>query len=149
MMKTMLGDRAAQLPDMGMTQTIGLAIGVCVVIAGIIMLIGSINLLRRKRSGVKLLRIWVVLRLILAIVGLAFAWLTFDAQVSLAQAMLDMQNQQIIEAGGEARQMSREALQWQTSIQTIFYTGLVVVYPVVLGWLLTGRRVRDDIATWE
>jgi len=63
------------------------------------MVIGAVNLLRRRRSGVSKLKLWVVLRLILILISIGVFILTSSAQISMARSQQDYVNDMLRERG--------------------------------------------------
>lgn len=64
------------------------AMAVVVLVIGIFMLVGSIRLLQRKRSGLSLLKTWSVFRLAMVLVALVVSILIAPAQIEFERSMI-------------------------------------------------------------
>lgn len=123
----------------------------------ILLLMGAIGLLRRKPSSVRLLRTWVVLAIVSTVVniGIGFAAIgpNIEIQKSIQEAVLD----KVKEDGGDPdapqfadlqkddEAMRREAIR----NLAIFGGGLPMIYPLIVGFLLTGKRRSAQVEQWS
>ena len=152
----MLGDFLASLGGLDVEippviKAIGVGLAAMTFIAGLIMLMGAIHLLRRRRAGPKLLKAWVVLRLILIAVGFSTMFITAPAQIEFQRTMLEAQNERVREAGREdlVKPIDDESI-WRTHmIQGVIMTGITAIYPVFIGIWLSRRPIKDEVAKWE
>jgi len=120
-------------------------------IIGIIMVIGAVNLLRRRRSGVSKLKLWVVLRLILILISIGVFILTSSAQISMARSQQDYVNDMLRERGlnDRVKEKSDQEL-WNSSlIKTGVATGANLIYPLFLGLYLSRKKVTEEISYWS
>ena len=124
-----------------------------------VLAIGAIGLLRRRRFGVQATLTWAAARLILLLVASIYGWLTLPAQVDRQMELMD---RRVAEArgssGGGSRSVSisvgggsgldREAmLRW--SKMAFAGSALAIgAMPVATAWILTNRRRREEIAGW-
>lgn len=137
-----------------------LAFGGVAILLGVVLAIGAIGLLRRRRFGVQATLAWAAARLVLLLVASIYGWLALPAQVD---RQMELMEQRVAEArgssgggsrsvsisvGGGAGGMDREAmLRWS---KMAFVAGILVVgaMPVAAAWILTSRRRREEIAGW-
>jgi hypothetical protein len=124
--------------------------GLLLLIAGIMLIVGSIGTLRRKRSGPGVIKAWVLYRLILLIVGAAATILTAPAQVQFQRSMLEAQQQRINESGGQMNvaNVTDEQIWRRAMISMAVMTLLFAAYPVFLGVFLSRRKITSEIAEW-
>ena len=117
---------------------------------GILLLVGAINLLRRRRSGVSLLKTWAVLRLVLVLVGLVGVILTMPAQVEVQRSMLEQTNEILREQGQAARiqEIDEEKIRQKVILTSVIMSGVVAAYPLFLGFWLSRRKVGDEVSQW-
>jgi len=151
-----LSEPAAAAAAVGPVQWV---LGGLAILLGILLAVGAVGLLRRRRWGVRATTAWVVARLLLLLVAGVHGWLTLPRQVD---AQMSMMEEQLAEArsgdgaAGGSRSvrvragggLDREAmLTWST---LAFVGGVVVTgtFPVVTGWILSNRRRREEIAAW-
>ncbi len=123
-------------------------------VLGIILLMGGILTIRRRRRGPKLVSFWVVARLALLLVGVAFAFLTLDLNLKYQERVQDavvelMRNNDVpedqIEASIPGRGMTRQSMiTW-----TLAFGGILAIYPVIAGLMLSGRGVREELQDWS
>ncbi len=117
---------------------------------GILLLVGAINLLRRRRSGVSLLKAWAVLRLVLVLVGLVAAILIMPAQVDMQRSIAEQTNEKLRDAGRTAsiQEIDDEKIQRQLIRTSVIMSGVVAGYPLFLGFWLSRRKVGDEVSQW-
>ncbi len=118
---------------------------------GILMFVGAVNLLRRRRSGPTLLRVWAVSRLLLIVVGLGTAIMLAPAQVKLQRSLLDQQNDRFREAGMESRvkEKTDEELRQGVIRTGVIFLSVTAVYPFFLGLWLSRRKVAEEVQQWK
>lgn len=126
-----------------------LALGAANLILGVMMLVGAVALLRRRRSGVTLLLRWAVLRMGLLLIGAVVNVLTVPSQIELQKTMMAAGNEQRVVNDMEPAPIPSDAeLHRNMIIQTAVVTGLFAVYPMFLGFYLSRRKVRAQIEHW-
>ncbi len=136
-----------------------LALGGVAMLLGVVLAIGALGLLKRRRFGVHATLTWAAARLVLLLVAGTYGWLTLPAQVDQQMELMD---RRIAEArggsGGGSRSVTisvgggggldREAmLRWSK----LMFVGSILVIgamPVATAWILTNRRRREEIAGW-
>jgi hypothetical protein len=123
-------------------------------ILGVVMLVGSINLLRRRRSGPRLLRMWVILRLLLIIVALSLAIPMLPIDVQMARQS-EAHIEEVRREHGDGWWLPDTSTQTDDQIaRSSFRNGAIAsaafaAYPVFLGFFLTRRRIEDEVARWS
>jgi hypothetical protein len=126
------------------------ALVLCGLILGIVLLSAAVQLLRRKRSGVKLHLRWAMLRMILILLAATTTLFTGKASVDFEKARLDAQNRLMEERGGQAMKIpSDEALHRRTILTTAGFSAAQAIYPLFIGFYLSRRRIREQIAHWS
>jgi hypothetical protein len=136
-----------------------LALGGVAMLLGVVLAIGALGLLKRRRFGVHATLTWAAARLVLLLFAGTYGWLTLPAQVDQQMELMD---RRIAEArgssGGGSRSVTisvgggggldREAmLRWSK----LMFVGSILVIgamPVATAWILTNRRRREEIAGW-
>ena len=118
---------------------------------GILMFVGAVNLLRRRRSGPSLLRAWSVIRLVLIVVGLGTAIVLAPAQVELQRSLLEQQNDRLREAGMESRvkEKTDDELRQAAIRNGVIASGVFAMYPFFLGLWLSRRKVTEQVQHWN
>ncbi|MEE8155129.1 MAG: hypothetical protein V3T53_09285 [Phycisphaerales bacterium] len=142
-------DLDMEIPASLMAVQIGLAtLTFCV---GILMFIGAVNLLRRRRSGPSLLRVWSVIRLVLIVVGLGVAVMLAPAQVGIERWQLDVANEKHREAGRADRVKERTDDELRQTVITkgVIASGVGAMYPFFLGLWLSRRKVTEEVKHWK
>ncbi len=115
------------------------------------MFVGAVNLLRRRRSGPSLLRVWSVIRLVLIVVGLGTAIVLAPAQVELQRSLLEQQNDRLREAGMESRvkEKTDDELRQAAIRNGVIASGVFAAYPFFLGLWLSRRKVTEEVQHWK
>ncbi len=136
-----------------------LAFGSVAILLGVVLAIGAIGLLRRRRFGVQATLTWAAARLILLLVASIYGWLTLPAQVDRQMELMD---RRVAEArgssGGGSRSVSisvgggsgldREAMLRWSKMAFVGSVLAIGAMPVATAWILTNRRRREEIAGW-
>lgn len=136
-----------------------LAFGGVAILLGLVLAIGAIGLLRRRRFGVHATLTWAAARLMLLLVASIYAWLTLPSQVDRQMQLMD---ERFAEArggsGGGSRSvtisvgggggMDREAMLRWSKFALVGSVLVVGAMPVATAWILTNRRRREEIAGW-
>lgn len=136
-----------------------LAFGSVAILLGVVLAIGAIGLLRRRRFGVQATLTLAAARLILLLVASIYGWLTLPAQVDRQMELMD---RRVAEArgssGGGSRSVSisvgggsgldREAMLRWSKMAFVGSVLAIGAMPVATAWILTNRRRREEIAGW-
>ena len=136
-----------------------LAFGSVAILLGVVLAIGAIGLLRRRRFGVQATLTWAAARLILLLVASIYGWLTLPAQVDRQMELMDRRVAEArgssgggsrsvsISVGGGSGLDSEAMLRWSK----MAFVGSVLTIgamPVATACILTNRRRREEIAGW-
>jgi uncharacterized membrane protein len=116
---------------------------------GVVLLIGAVKTMRRRRGGPAVLKAWVVLRLLLVVVGLAAGLVMVPMQVEMERSIQESTNRKAAEAGGPTVPFDEQGTRVTTIVITVGSAGFFSVYPLFLGIWLTRRTIRDEVATWD
>lgn len=124
--------------------------GVIMLMLGLLLLVGGIKVAKRKPEGVKLLKSWAVLRLVVLVISFVITVLSMPTQLEFQRKFMAMQAEQLREAGREdlIPDLSDEQLWNRTMIQTAITSGLTCIYPLFLGFYLSRKSIDDEIETW-
>ncbi len=130
-----------------------LSLGVQILAAlclGVLMLIGAVNLLRRRRAGPRLLKRWAILRMLLILIAVVLLVLTAPAQVDLQRSVQEYQNDIHRDAGrADMIQESTDDDLWRlVMLQGGFGVLVTVIYPVFLGLWLSRKKITADVERW-
>lgn len=121
-----------------------------VLILGIMLLSGGIGLVRRKRSSVGLLKKWVIGRIVMLLVGIIASILTAPTQIQIQKQVYEFQVKMMEEAKRTPPPPRSDDEIWHgLLIQTGVATGLIAVYPFVLGMFLSRKKIADEVAEWR
>ena len=125
--------------------------GLLGLILGIMLFIGAFGLLRNKQSGYRLVMTWVVLRVILAVIGIGFAMATVNDSVKYQMSIQDATNDMI--KSGNSRVVSvpvntEDELRRNTWMIILLMGAAVFVFPIIIGVLLSNRVRREYVSTW-
>ena len=127
---------------------VGSALGL---VLGIILLVGAIGLLRRKKSGYKLVLTWVVLRVVLAIIGLGLGFATVDDNVLYQKQIQEATNDMMKSRGVSTDSMPQKTdaeFASSAKMTILIATPVVLIFPIVVGLLLSSRTRREHMKTW-
>lgn len=128
----------------------GVVLGAVSMGLGIVLLVGAANLLRRNRSGPSLLRKWVILRLLLILIGFVVGMLTAPAGIQMQRSMLEAQNEALREAGRPEQPEKSDDELWRTAlVQSAIFSGILVIYPVFLGFYLSRKKIIAEVERWR
>jgi len=143
-----MGGMKVQMP--GVIKVLSAVQGLLLLIASIMLITGAIGTLKRKRSGPGLIKIWVLYRLVLLVIGAATTILTAPAQLQFQRSMLDAQQRRIDENGGSIKvnNVTDEQLWQRAMVGMGVMSAVFAVYPLFVGFYLSRRKVTAEIAEW-
>jgi hypothetical protein len=123
-------------------------------VLGVILLLGGIMTLKRRRPGPKFITIWVIGRLAVLIVALVFAFATLDLnlkyQERVADEVVEMMRSNNVSEERIQESMPGQSLTRQSMMTwTLVLSGVLAIYPVLTGLTLSGRAVREEVRTWS
>ena len=146
---SVMGIKDVQMPtSLVIFSVVGSLLGL---ILGILLLVGAYGLLMRKKSGYKLVLTWVVLRIVFAIIGLGLGFATVGDNV-LYQKQIQESTSDMMESRG----VSTSSMPQKTDVEIassakmtlLIATTVVVIFPIVVGLLLSSRTRREYVLTW-
>ena len=117
-------------------------------VLGILLLMGGISLLQRKPGCLKLLKAWVVLRLIVAALGLGLAFLVLPANIEMQRQINDSMNERLVEVGRPEQPFDEDAIYVRTLLMTGLGLVVTLIYPVVLGLYISRQKITDEVSEW-
>ena len=117
---------------------------------GILMVMGSVSLLRRRRAGPGRLKKWVLLRMVLIVAAVVVMVLTGPAQIQMQRSMLDYRNDALREADMTSRIVEKtdDELWRSVIIQGGIAVGIISIYPVFLGLWLSRKKITAEVEQW-
>ena len=117
---------------------------------GVLMLIGAVNLLRRRRAGPRLLKRWAILRMLLILIAVVLLVLTAPAQVDLLRSVQEYSNDMLRDAGrADMIQESTDDELWRrVMLQGGGGVLVTAIYPVFLGLWLSRTKITADVERW-
>ena len=120
---------------------------------GIVLLTGGILTIMRRRRGPRLISVWVVGRLVLIVLGMVFAFSTMDVNLEYQERVQEAVVEQMrkneipeerIEASAPGQGMNRRSMvTW-----TLAFGGILSIYPIIAGLMVSGREVRSEYRLW-
>lgn len=133
-------------------QTVFILAGIAL---GILLLVGGISTLKRKRRGPWCINCWVVIRLVVLLFGVVFLFMTLDLdlayQEQVREGVVELMRQN--NYSEEQIQMSvpeqtPEELRSTMIIWALAISGMTAVCPIVLGVVMTSKRIRAEWQEW-
>jgi len=129
-------------------KAIGALIAAINLVLGVVLLVGAIKLLRRRRSGVVLIQRWAVLRLVTLLIAALTVFVTAPTQVEIARAQAEAGAQRRPGGAAEFTPPSDESLYHRQLIQTSVLIGLTAIYPLVVGLYLSRKKIHRQTQRW-
>ena len=117
---------------------------------GLILLFGSINLLRRRRSGLSLHKQWAIIRLVLVVVFLAVDIMFLTANVEFQRSTQEATNQMLRDNGQSqaVTEFSEDAAWTKAVIGAGVVAGVASGYPLFLGFYLSRKKITKEVDQW-
>lgn len=148
-MLSMAGINDVQMPtSLVIFTVVGSLLGL---ILGFMLLVGAIGLLKRKKSGYKLVLTWVVSRIVVAIIFLGLGLLTVDDNVLYQKHIQEATNDMMESRGVSTSSMPQKTdaeIASSAKMALLIATPVVLIFPIVVGLLLSSRTRRDHMNTW-
>ena len=125
---------------------------ICLVL-GVILLVGGILTCKRRRRGPRLISIWAVGRLVLILLTIGYSFLTLDLNVQY-QLHLGQGVEEFMESRGSSPEEIRQAvptedvLRERLLVWPLAFSGMFAICPIVLGLILSSKRIRADYRSW-
>lgn len=128
----------------------GGATAVLATVLGIVMLTGSIKLLRRQQSGISLLKTWSALRLVVVLLALVVGIITMPAQIEMQRSIAKQTNIKLREAGqgSKSKEFNEEATLFRLKLTAVIGAGVFSIYPLFLGLYLSRKKINEEIKFW-
>ncbi|MFM1824212.1 MAG: hypothetical protein RI967_2478 [Planctomycetota bacterium] len=140
-------------PPPRIVQVVGGAQAAVLAILGIVLVIGSVQLMRRRPAGARLVLAWAVARLVMVVVGLGLAVLTLKPQVEWQVTMTGEIRDSLRAKGMKEEQLpplqDAAAIERQSIVMLAIASGAFAIWPFTMALVLTGRRSRAEIAQWS
>ncbi|MDA0296547.1 MAG: hypothetical protein O3A31_11285 [Planctomycetota bacterium] len=120
-------------------------------IMAIVLFVGGISLLRRRRSALTVLKAWVSITVVLSILGLGIGFLAIEPNVQMQMEIQDATQKLVKERGGGADipTTTADEMRSQSKIMLPIVGLLPIIYPVIVGFLITSRTRLEDAEAWE
>ncbi len=115
---------------------------------GIYLFVGGVRLLRRRAEGVKSLKTWAVMRLVMVIVSFVAGYLTIPANVEMQRNISVSVNEILAESNQPPQPFDEAKVFKQAGIGAVVGAGLTSIYPIFLGFFLSRKKVDEEIETW-
>ena len=118
---------------------------------GLVLLIGAINLLRRRRSSIGQLKAWALLRMLTLLLGVVVWIATLPANMEFQRQIQELNNQRAREGGRPdfVKEFDEEKQWYQSAVAMAVMSVSFSIYPMFLGFYLTRRSVQEEISHWE
>ncbi len=121
---------------------------------GVLLIVGAWNLLMRRPRGVKLVRMWVIARLTTVVIGFGLGILTLkpniEWQVVLTGEMREsLRKMKTITEDQLPPLINQEQAQTKALWAIGGATAAFAIWPIVMGFVLSRPRVKNDLAKWE
>lgn len=122
---------------------------------GILLLVGGISTLKRRRRGPRCINLWVVLRLAVLVVGLAFLFMTIDVNLQYQDAVRDsvvelMEKNNVSQEQIDASVPELDPAELRSTMITwsLAFAAMVAVCPIVLGLIMSSKGIRAEWQQW-
>ena len=112
----------------------------------------SVSLLRRSTRSLGILKTWVALAIVTTIIGIGLGFVFLDANVRYQLDIQDATRAMIKDRGGDPSQFpakTAEEIKSQSRLMLAAFGLLPMVYPVILGFLLTNRTRSEQAMDWQ
>ncbi|NNF44719.1 MAG: hypothetical protein HKO59_12035 [Phycisphaerales bacterium] len=132
-------------------KVIGSVTAVVMFFVGLMLLIGGIRVLRRRASGIPLLRRWAVVRIVLLLIGVVVGIVLMPAQLDMQRSIQEATNERLREAGAADRVTEfDEDKTWRNLVITTGVTAAVAsIYPLFLAFYLSRGKIADEVQHWN
>ena len=120
-------------------------------IMAIVLFTGGVSLLRRRRGALKVLKAWVAITVVLSILGLGLGYLAIEPNLQM-QMEIQEATQKLVKERGSGREIptqTRDDMRAQSKLMLSIFGALPLVYPVIVGFLITNRTRLEDVEAWE
>ena len=120
-------------------------------VLGIILIVGGVKLIRRRRGAMGILKTWVVLRVLVVIMAVVSTVVFLPVTMGLQEEILEATNKRLREGGSPERvQEFDEDKAWRNAvIGTAVTSALFSAYPLFLGLYLSRRKIVAEVEQWD
>ena len=127
------------------------------ILAGLLT-VGGIGLIRRRPASLGLLKIWVVAAIVTAIIRIVLGFFTIDNNIDLQMRIQDATAEMVREqspqiSGQELADMglnkSADEIRAESTRNTLLLGGVPMIFPIILGFLLTSKGRVQQVDQWE
>ena len=125
--------------------------GIIGLIMAIVLFSGGIALLRRRRNALGILKAWVAVTIVLTILGVGIGFVAIEPNVQLQLEIQDATIKMVKERGGKAGDIpvqTADEMRSQSRYMLAIFGLLPMVYPVIVGFLITSRGRMSDVEAW-
>ena len=145
----MAGMTDVQVPAATRYPTVATAL--LAMLLGLVLLIGAINLLRRRRSSISQLKAWALLRMLMVLLGVVVGIATLPANMEFQRQIQELNNQRAREGGRPdfVKEFDEQKQWYQSAVAMAVMSIGFSIYPMFLGFYLTRRSVREEVSHWQ
>ena len=127
-------------------------------ILAVLLFAGGVGLIRRWPGSLPLLKFWVVASILATVIQIVLGFFAInnntDLQIRIQDATVDMLRKQNPEiSSGDLAAMglskSESEIRSESTRNTLVFGGIPVIYPIVLGFLLTSKGRVRQVEGWE
>jgi hypothetical protein len=129
---------------------------VLVIGSGLLLLVGGIGTLKRRRIGPRCINAWVIIRIVLLFIGIVFMVLTMTANVDWQLATQDSIRDLMRSNGNTEDQIEKyvpevDASKMRSTMVTwaLVWSGMIATCPIVMGLVLSTKRIRAEWHAWS
>lgn len=150
-----LGDRLPEVWRAGMTLPPALKVMAMIqaflgLIVGTILLVGAVNLLRRRRSGVKMLKTWAFARVLLVLLSAVITVLNAPANIQMQHESVEWTKRYFKEnnVSRPVPEYTDQELWRRTMIGLAVQSVLLSAFPVFVGSYLSRKKIDAAVSQW-
>jgi hypothetical protein len=124
---------------------------VVLLVLGVVLLLGAIHLLQRKRAGVSMHKFWAITRLLWLVIAVVIGVFMIPTNIAYQREISDPTNRILIERGQTQglREFDEDSAWRGSVIMTAVMGGVLAVYPLFIGFYLSRRTIADEVSQWE
>jgi hypothetical protein len=121
-------------------------------VMAVVLFVGGIALLRRRQNALTILKAWVGITVVLVVLALGLGFAAIEPNVQMQLEIQDATAKLVKERGGNAANMPQKTadeMRSQSKIMLAIFGLLPVIYPVIVGFMITSRKRVDDAEAWS
>lgn len=126
------------------------------VVIGIVLVYGGIHTLKRHARGPRAINIWVVSRLVLLVVGFISLMVTLQANVDYQIATQDAVRELMRSNGNTQEQIDTYVPEQDPAMMkslmvtwSLIASGMFAVCPIVMGFVLSMKKIKAEWQQWD